>query len=485
MEEPIADSAEQPGRARQGVVVNFASLAVSSIIGSALALIATAHLARALGVVTFGAFNVARTLVDYALIPASFGITVTASRAIAKSPDGDPQLAGRVVSLRLILSLVGAAGLAVVAAFMRDRLTLTALAAMALAIPLTAANVDWLYSAHEDQRWPAVARTCGRGLYAVLVVVLVSSPANLRVAGFALVVEAALITGMMWLNARKWVDMSLGVMGDVRGMWEHFKGAVHVGTAGLATRLKTNADLLILGAFGTATAVGYYSAAYRLVLFVNSLAGLYATVLLPRMSRATVDGEHAPVVRVSFRATMLVGMAVSVGGASIAGVAVVTLMGSAYAPAVGVTTALMVASGFIVVSLSLGYTAVALGHERAYGRVTTGAAIANVAANLVLIPVFGMYAAAATTLITEFTLVVVLGTMLRREGLSQAFGWGWSLRTLLVGAVLFLSVRGVLALGGGLWIAAAAGVAVFMAGVALLGLLSRSDWQVLSSGGKS
>ena len=115
-------------------MVNFASLAASSIIGSALALWATSHLARSLGVVSFGAFNLARTLVDYALIPASFGVTVTASRAIAKSRDGDPELAGSVVALRILLSIVGAAGLAIVAAFMRDRLTLTALAAMALSI---------------------------------------------------------------------------------------------------------------------------------------------------------------------------------------------------------------------------------------------------------------------------------------------------------------------------------------------------------------
>lgn len=477
---PVAK--ERPGRRRQGVVVNFSSLAVSSIAGSVLALLATAHLARALGVVTFGSFNLARTLVEYALIPASFGITVTASRAIAKRPDGDPQLAGRVVALRILLSFVGAAGLAVVASFMTDQLTRTALAAMALAIPLTAANVDWLYSAHEDQRWPAVARTCGRAVYAILVVTLVATPADLRLAGVALVAEAALISLMMWVNARSWMDLSLSVITDLKGMWAHLKGAVHVGTAGLATRLKTNADLLILGAFGTAAAVGYYSAAYRLVLFVNALAGLYATVLLPRMSRASVAGDSRPVVRASFRATMLIGMAVSVGGAAIAGIAVVTLMGSAYAPAVGVTTALMVASGFIVVSLSLGYTAVALGHERAYGRITTGAAVANIAANLVLIPVFGMYAAAATTVVTEMALVIILALLLRREGLADAFTWTWSIRAVLLGVVLFASVRVSLVAGGGLWISAIVGVAVFVAGVIVLRLVSRQDWRVLSAG---
>jgi len=482
MEAQVPVEPRKTSRRRQGVIVNFLSLAVSSIIGSALALWATSHLARSLGVVHFGAFNLARTLVDYALLPASFGITVTASRAIARSSDGNPQLAGRVVSLRILLSFVGAAGLGVVALFMRDKLTLAALGAMALAIPLTAANVDWLYSAHEDQRWPGVARTCGRALYAVIVVALVSAPSDLRLAGFALVAEAALIGIMMWINARSWMDLSWKVITDFKGMLQHLKGSLHVGTAGLATRLKTNADLLILGAFGTATAVGYYSAAYRLVLFVNSLAGLYATVLLPRMSRASAVGDSHAVVRVSSRAALLIGMAVSVGGAAIAGTAVLTLMGPSYAPAVAVTTALMIASGFIVVSLSLGYTAVALGHERAYGRITTGAAIANICANLVLVPIYGMYAAAGTTLVTELTLMVLIAILLRREGLGAVFTWGWSLRAVVLGAALFASVRGVLALGGGLWFSAAAAVAVFFAGAWALGVISREDWRVLSSG---
>ena len=162
---------------------------------------------------------------------------------------------------------------------------------------------------------------------------------------------------------------------------------------------------------------------------------------------------------------MLIGMAVSVGGAAIAGIAVVTLMGAAYAPAVGVTTALMVASGFIVVSLSLGYTAVALGHERLTGASPRGRP-ANIAANLVLIPLFGMYAAAATTLVTELTPHDHLGASASAEKAWRTRSrWSWCDRAVLAGASLFVAVRVSLAVGGGLWVVRDRGVAVFVAGV--------------------
>jgi len=464
-----------------GVAANFGSLAASSIVGSILALWATAHLARTLGVVSFGAFNYARTLVDYALIPASFGITVTASRAIARSADGDRALAGRVVVMRLFASVLGAMGLGVVALLMKDRLTLTALAAMAWAIPLTALNVDWLYSAHEDQRWPSLTRAAVRLLYAAIVVTAVSSPLDIRIASFALVLEAGVSTLLMWSRARGWVDLSREVITDLRGMWDHLRQSVHVGAAGLAIRVKTSADLLILGALGTHAAVGYYSAAYRLVLFVNALAGLYGTVLLPRMSRAASEGRSQEVLGASFRATVLIGAGVSAGGGAVAGLAVVTLMGPAYAPAAGVTTILMVAAGFIVVSLALGYTAVALGHERVYGRVTMGIAVANVAINLVAVPAFGMYGAAVTTLFTEVLLASILAALLANEGLRSATGASWLVRLGITCALTLALARGTIALGAGLWLATIVGAAAFVVSVIALRLVSRQDWRILSS----
>lgn len=481
-ESPHSASAGTSPRRKLGVVANFLSLAASSIAGSVLALWATSHLARALGVEGFGAFNLARTLIDYALIPSAFGITITASRTIAKSADGDRALAGRVVMIRAIAGFVGLLALVAIGwLWVSSELTGAALMAMMWAVPLTALSVDWVYSAHEDQRWAGVARTAGRALYAAIIILAVSSPLDIGIAGCALVAEAAFTTLLMWVHARSWIDLSTPVLTDVRGMIAHLGSSMHVGAAGLAVRLKTSADVLVLGVLGTQAALGYYSAGYRLVLFVNSLAGLYGTVLLPRMARARTDGHSAAVLGASFRVTLLIGMAVAAGGASVAGVAVVTLMGPAFVPARAVTTVLMVAAGFVVVSLALGYTAVALGHERQYGRITMGLAAANVVLNVALVPIFGMYGAAATTLGTEVVLTVALGWLLWHEGLLAALSPSWVARWLLCGAITAASAYGVLTLGLGLWLAILVGAMGFIGATITLRLVSSADWNQLSS----
>jgi len=465
--------------ARRGVLSNFLNLGASSIVGSVLALLATAHLARALGVESFGAFNLGRTLVEYALIPTTFGITVTASRAISASRDGRPELAGTVVAMRAVMGLVGLAVLGIIWLFVENPETRVAIASMALCVPLVAVNVDWLYGAHEDQRWPGVVRTLGRAAYAGLVLIVVSVPEDLRLAGIALCIEALLMAALMWWPARRWVTFRRSAL-TLKRMWAHLQDSLHVGTAGLALRLKTNADLLILGVAGTASAVGYYSAAYRLVLFVNALAGLYATVLLPRVARASAEGDVHRVASAGLRLSIVVGVAVSAGGAAVAGLTITTLMGMEYAPAAGVTTILMAAAGFVVMSLSLGYSVIAMGGERAYGAIATSAAVVNIGVNLVVIPRFGMLGAAVTTLATEIGLAVGAGVLVRRFSGGSPFTAGWLARAALLAIAVFSAPWAVLQVGGGLWIAVLAGVACWTVATPLLALVTRSDIRALT-----
>ncbi len=464
---------------RRGVLSNFLNLGASSVVGSLLALWATAHLARALGVQSFGAFNLGRTLVGYALIPTTFGITVTASRAISSRSDGYAELAGTVVVMRAAMGLLGLAALGIIWVFVPNPATRAALASMALVVPLTAVNVDWLYGAHEDQRWPGAVRTLGRAAYAAMVVMAVSMPADLRLAGIALCIEALLVAVLMWYPARRWVLFKRSAL-TLKAMWAHLRDSVHVGTAGLAQRLKTNADLLILGVAGTASAVGYYSAAYRLVLFVNALAGLYATVLLPRIARAAAEGDARRVASAGLKMSVVVGVAVSAGGAAVAGLAITTLMGAQYAPASGVTTILMIAAGFVVISLSLGYTMIAMGDERAYGAVATAAAVTNIAVNLIVIPRFGMMGAAVTTLLTEIGLAVGAGVLVRRFSGQSPFSAGWLARAILLASVVFGVPWAILQAGGGLWLAVLAGVATWMAATPLFALVRPADIRALT-----
>ena len=65
-----------PAARRRGILSNYFEFAVSALVGTALALWATVHLGRTLGVYVFGQFSLARSLGDYMLLVMNLGFTV-------------------------------------------------------------------------------------------------------------------------------------------------------------------------------------------------------------------------------------------------------------------------------------------------------------------------------------------------------------------------------------------------------------------------
>lgn len=94
------------------------------------------------------------------------------------------------------------------------------------------------------------------------------------------------------------------------------------------------------------------------------------------------------------------------------------LFGAQYAPAATPFILLMVAAALIFFTLSYGTVAIAVGDERHYAIAVTLGAVANVAINVVAIPLFGMVGAASATLAAE--VVVSAYVYLRLRGDPRA-----------------------------------------------------------------
>ncbi|MBE0416994.1 MAG: flippase [Coriobacteriia bacterium] len=435
------------------------------MIGSLLALVATAHLARSLGVEVFGAFNLGRTIVEYALIPISFGFSEIASRAIASSGSAAEQrmIAGRAVVLRAGAGMLGAAVLAVTIAMLSDGPIRTVTLVVALSVPFQLTSVDWVFTAYENQRWPSFVRTLGRCLYALLIIVLVRNRQHVVLAAGALALEVAVVNVLLWFRARSLVSLTGQSVWDFRRLQQHLLAAIPVGIGGLAGRFKTSVDLLMLGVLATSLAVGYYAAAYRVVLFVNALANLYAAVLLPRISRSQARGDDfAEALRSNLRMTTALTAALAVGGLAVAKTAVLTLFGRAYLPATAVLALLLVASGLIVTSAALGNVGIALGRTRRYARIMSAGALINIVGNLIAIPLAGMYGAAVVTLVTEAIICGSLLLLLRDTGITAAYRRGWVLRLAVVLAGMYLAMLPVAGLNASLWVMVSVGGGSFL-----------------------
>lgn len=454
----------------------------SAVVGSALALLASAHLARALGVASFGQFNMARTVGEYLLLVISFGFTLAGTRAIIADPASRDVIVVRTTTVRLVLSLLTLAAVCIYCVWSRSP-GASLIAIVAVSVVCSSLVMDWVYSALGNMRLPSIARVLGRAAYAAVVVVLVRSATDQTIAAWALVLEAALLAVVLIpglrirLSARIVKDALAGTQRMVRSSWR-------LGLAQAARQLKTNVDILLIAVLSTPLALGYYSAAYRLVLLVNMLAVLYATVLMPDIAhRYEGGGEWRRSATIGVRASIL-GSCVVIGVlAPVSPRLLVTLFGPEYRPAGAVMAVLMCAAAPLFLSAALGNIAVAIGKPQVFARTAVAAAVLNLLTNLVLIPRFGITGAAITTLITEVALAVTLVVILWRDGVDAAFAQAWWVRA--AGVALLSAATAVAVLSsGGMWPAAVTASCVVLVLVSLATkLVSGGEMRALMAGG--
>ena len=233
-----------------------------------------------------------------------------------------------------------------------------------MAVLVSSLNLDWVFSASENTRFPSVVRFLGRVGYLMLVLALVKGPDNLFAAVAALAIEMMAVSVVIFYAARPHVSRASLALA-LAGVPELLKHAGKVGIGQLARQVKTNVDILMLGLLSTTAAVGYYSAAYRLVMFVNMLAGSFATVLMPRVARGHYDGgQAARPAMLGIRISAVVSAAVAALIVPVAPQALVVLFGESYAPAGRVMVVLTIGASFLFLSLTLGNVAIAVGREQ-------------------------------------------------------------------------------------------------------------------------
>jgi O-antigen/teichoic acid export membrane protein len=182
--------------------------------------------------------------------------------------------------------------------------------------------------------------------------------------------------------------------------------------------LSYRADTFLVNYFISPAATGLYVVAVVIAEKIWLLSHAVGSILLPRLS--SLEGDEAARTRITPLATKLVFLFSVAGGTLIFGAAhwiVPSLFGSAYEPSVGVLRWLMPGVVALSVARTLSVDLTARGRMDLNVIVGFAALAANIAANLVLIPRYGIEGAAmATTFSYSGNLVAKLWLYKRLSG---------------------------------------------------------------------
>jgi O-antigen/teichoic acid export membrane protein len=251
----------------------------------------------------------------------------------------------------------------------------------------------------------------------------------------------------------------------------------------ILVRLRTEGEALVLGAILSVEAVGWWSAAMRVVAIPVFVPTLIVTPLMPALSQIARQREaFAQTVRRSYELTLIVTMGASAGIFAFAPI-VPSVLG--WAPEYQATVPLMqvLVCFFPLLSMGMVYGAalVALGEEKRLLVANVAATVVQYVLVFVLVPLTASWMGngtigAALGRVSSEVVMLVFAWMILPRGIMTVATWLFAGRVLLAGAILVAVVGATLPLVGWLWpLAGVAGGLAYVAALFVLRTVTPSD----------
>jgi O-antigen/teichoic acid export membrane protein len=380
----------------------------------------TIYVVRALGEAGMGQYATVTAFVGLFSVFFELGLTQYVERAIAQDRSRAQALFWNLVAMRLILAALGMIGIGALAfqlgyaqPIIQGILLFTATFLLAAFLtPLTA-----LLTAHERFEVITLAQIVNQ-----LVTMVLGSALLLLGVGYM----ALLYTGFVamplqiWLCARAIRRYQLGPLRVqiASRTWPAFiRASLPFGVTSLALAFNYNVDTVILGWYHSIGIVGWYKVAYGLVVTIVSVADGFLNALTPSLAREHTENADgvAAWVGASVYWLALVALPIATGLALLATEIVTLLYGTAYVPAGPLVALICWDVPLMLLIAFCGNVSAAVGLERPAAAIFLGSAVLNLAWNVLFIPLYGAYAAAAVTVATDAISLALFYIVIRRR----------------------------------------------------------------------
>jgi O-antigen/teichoic acid export membrane protein len=422
-------------------------------------------MARELGNSAFGVFTFGISFAALVTVLAGLGQDAILTREVAQDRRLVDRFFTNTVGLKVAVAapvlLVAGAGLAITGVSGRT-FVVTMLLSTAVLIELVTGTCFAVLQAYERLGYLPVVIIFQRIITAGAGIAVMAAGAGVEVVAAVYLAGALLAFGLaLVLQFRYVVRPRLAI--DLSIWWPLMRVALPVGLALIFQLTLFRVDIVILEIFAPERVVGQYGAAYRLFESTLFLSWAVGAALYPVLAR--IAGQKDATLEVFQRGIKLlvaVTLPLSLGTLILAKPVVELLYGSGFS--LSVRALQLLAFGIVLCSINhvTGVLLLANHRERTISVVYGMIALVNIAANLALIPVYSLNAAALNTTLSEVLLLVLMAAFLWRDGF--VLDWmriaGGPLVAALPAAAVMFALRGHLAA------AVASGLVVFGAALA-------------------
>src|SRR5712671_3141564 len=384
---------ETPAPARAGGLVarNMLALVFSQFVTTPVSIVVNAVLARSLGAADFGVIYFANTVLLVAFLFVEWGSQFLAGE-VARNRSKAGELFGAAAAQRLAFSAIVLQLIPTASSLLgydrRVEIVLL-LCAGRMAIASIGSVCSAMYRGFERLSWNARTAVFANVLEASVLIPTLLLGGRLRAALVAQLVAASIATGVqIALVVRLGIGRPQFKPGAIPGL---LRGGLGFLVLDLVLRLQPYIDANFLAKLARPEAMGWYSAANRIVGALLFPATTLSFAIYPTVSRLWAEDRQsfASLVRLALRAVAIVGIFAATGTALFAGIAVdVVYGGQRFGPAAGNLRILAVYVLLVYASIMLGIGIAAAGRQVVYAFAQSFCLVVSLVLDPILFPRF-------------------------------------------------------------------------------------------------
>lgn len=393
------------------ITKNTGILFISQTITYVLSFFYTIYMARYLGAANFGILSFAISFTGIFSVLADLGLSTLTIREVARNKSLSGKYLVNITLIKLVLVTITFLAISVainLLGYPQQTINIVYIIALSVIVGNFSLIFHSLYQAFEKMEYVSLAQIVTGIIMFFGIIYAIQNNYNIFSFGLIYLLTSTVILILnIIIYTLKFESPKLEI--DLIFWKILLYQAIPLSLLTIVSSVSFRIDTVFLSILTTNTAVGLYSAAYKLLEALLVIPTIFSIAILPIFSRFFISSENA--LELSLRKTikflMILGIPIAFGTTLLADRVIMVFLGNGYADSVFILQILIWAIPFLFLTYILKIFLVSINKQYTLLKFTLITLTINVTSNLLLIPRYSYLGASIATVITEFTLFVI------------------------------------------------------------------------------
>lgn len=427
------------------ILKNFISIFLGNIFSRVLSFAIIIYLARNFGPADFGIINFSSAYITYFSMLASFGLSTYGIVSIAKDRSKTSECVNEILSIKIILSILSY--LLLVGSLLiiqKDYQVKSMILLSGITILTTSFSVDWVFNALQEMKYISYSIIINSVLSFLILVsfIFLGNYRNIYIVPISTAIASIISSFYLYVMYLREAKDKFNFKINIPRYVEIIKLSLPFFFSGIFATVNLNIDTIILGFIKSDVEVGLYNSVYKivnvLVLFVSFIFTPIYPVLIDYFAKKKLE-ELEKVVNNLRKIVYILAVPLAVSALTLSHKIMLFLYGKEYESASFVFLILICYVSILLIREIYGYELTAWNLQNKYMRIVLISSSYNFISNIILIPRFGINAAAINTFISEIINLIFM-FRLSRNTLKIQYKNTIIIKIILSGCLTYFSI---------------------------------------------